>query len=223
MQIEQAPNHGSDVMHQYHDLVRKDVFPFIPDGCGKLLDFGGGIGATALALRNSHKTEEAGVIDMVPSAEQLPDLDFRYSCNVEDIATTTGLLNQQAPFDVILCLDILEHLRAPWDTIKMLHGLLSPGGYIVSSIPNIRNYEAVLPLVFRDKWKLTDRGILDATHLRFFVKETAVELMTSSGLTLDLVEALPSGGRKIRVFRALTAGLLNSFTDQQYMVRVRNV
>ncbi len=207
----------------YHDHVRKDVIPFIPAGCKKLLDFGGGIGATALALRTAGASSKAGVMDILPVEDQLQELDFNFSGNVEDIAATTKSLRKEAPFDVILCLDILEHLREPWETVKMLHGLLAKGGYIVASIPNIRNYQAVLPLVFRDKWELKDAGILDATHLRFFVKETAIELMTSSGLTLDRVEAIPSGGRKVKYFRVATAGLLNSFTDRQYMVRVRNV
>jgi len=35
----------------YHDLVRRDVFALLPPRLGKVLDFGGGIGATAAALR----------------------------------------------------------------------------------------------------------------------------------------------------------------------------
>ena len=46
--------------------------------------------------------------------------------------------------------------------------------------------------------------------------------MTHSGLRLEEVFGEPSGGRKVRLFRALTLGVLNSFTDRQYIMRVRN-
>ena len=107
--------------------------------------------------------------------------------------------------------------------ISHLHRGLTPQGTIIASIPNVRNFTALLPLVFQNRWQLTDAGILDRTHLRFFVRDTAIELMTSSGLRLDDIRAKPSGGRKVRYFRALTAGLVNSFTDLQYLIRVRNV
>ena len=117
---------------------------------------------------------------------------------------------------------MLEHLRDPWSVVRLLHGGLAPGGVIVASIPNVRNFTALAPLLFRNRWRLTDAGVLDRTHLRFFVRESAVELMTSSGLVLEEVRARPSGGRRVRAFRAVTAGLMNSFTDLQYLIRVRN-
>jgi SAM-dependent methyltransferase len=213
---------NAPVVPIYHGLVRKDVLPYLPKGCRTMLDFGGGIGATAVAVKSAGKTERAGVIDIVPAVDQLPQLDFRLTGNFEDIAGVERSLRKHGPFDMILCLDVLEHLVDPWATVRMLHGLLSPGGYMVASIPNVRNYKAWFPLVFKGQWQLNDRGIMDHTHLRFFVKTSAVELMTSSGMSLDLVEALPDGGPKTKLFRDMTLGLFNAFTDQQYLVRVKN-
>ena len=45
--------------------------------------------------------------------------------------------------------------------------------------------------------------------------------MTSSGLELVSVHPSPLDGRKVRLFRKVTLGLLNSFTDRQYIVCVR--
>lgn len=209
-----------NVKPSYHDLVRRDCFSLIPKGAGKLLDLGGGIGATANELKRLGYAGSAGVIDIVAANDQLPTLDFRYSGNIEDLDLIGGILRKEGPFDTILCLDLLEHLREPWDIVRLLHGSLAKGGCIVASIPNIRNYKALLPLLLRDQWVLTDSGILDRTHLRFFVRDTAIELMTCSGLRLQEIKPLPSGGRRIKLFRAATLGLLNSFTDMQYLIRV---
>lgn len=209
-----------EIRNKYHDLTRDEVFPIVPKNAGKLLDFGGGRGDTALKLKELGYAGSVGVIDIVPVVDQSPKLDFRFSGNVEDPAVLNDLFRREGPFDTILCLDILEHLRSPWDVVRMLHSALAPSGCIVASIPNIRNYRALFPLLFRNKWELRDSGILDRTHLRFFVESTAIELMTSSGLVLDHVSGIPNGGRKIKLIRAMTLGLLNSFTNRQYLVRV---
>ena len=204
----------------YHGLVRKDVLPLIPPGGGTLLDVGGGVGATASWLRERGCADRVGVADQV--AAPAPGVDFAHAGNFEDPAFLAEIIRRDGPFQTILCLDVLEHLRDPWAVVRQLHEGLAPGGRMVASIPNVRNFTALAPLVLRNRWELTDAGILDRTHLRFFVRDSAVALMTSSGLALEEVRAKPSGGRKVRLFRTLTAGLLNSFTDLQYLIRVRN-
>ena len=204
----------------YHALVREDVVPLVPSGGGTLLDLGGGTGATALRLRELGRAARVGVADRVDGGEV--GLDFLHTGDVEDPDFLDRLIAAEGPFQTILCLDVLEHLRDPWSVVRRLHTGLTPGGTMIASIPNVRNFAALGPLLLRNRWQLTDAGILDRTHLRFFVRESAVDLMTSSGLTLEDLRAKPSGGRKVRLFRAVTAGLLNSFTDLQYLIRVRN-
>ena len=62
-------------------------------------------------------------------------------------------------------------------------------------------------LLFAGKWELADSGLLDRTHLRFFVRKTAIELMASSGLRI--VEIGNTYRRRIdRAATIITAGLL---------------
>ena len=204
----------------YHTRVRSDVFEFIPPG-GRLLDVGGGAGATASAIRAAGIADYAGVVDRVP-ADCAAGLDFAYQGDLRDPALTDRILAEQGPFDTILCLDILEHFADPWALVRRLHGMLAPGGAIVASIPNVRHYSALLPLLFRGQWQYGDAGILDRTHLRFFVRETAAQLMTCSGLKLELIERSSLNARRIRWVNAVTLGLLRDFTCLQYIVRVRN-
>jgi len=212
---------AAGIRQGYHRLVRQDVLGLVPAGGGNLLDLGGGTGETAALLRRLGRVRRAGVADLVAAPSDAPALDFRHAGDLEDPAFLAHVIAREGPFDTILCLDVLEHLRDPWSVIADLHGGLAPGGAIIASIPNVRNFRALLPLVFRNRWTLTDAGVLDRTHLRFFVRATAVELMTCSGLALEEVRAKPSGGRRVQLFRAATLGLMNSFTDLQYLIRVR--
>jgi len=211
----------TDVREDYHALVRNEVIPHVPKDGGTLLDLGGGIGATALRLKSLGHVDRVGVVDMVHPPAGAQACDFSYAGNLEDPALLEQVIAEQGPFDTILCLDILEHLADPWRVIAQLHSGLAPGGVIVASIPNVRHYTVSVPLFFGNRWTLQDAGILDRTHLRFFVRDSAVALMTSSGLTLDAVIPWPGGRWKIRWLRKLTLGLFNSFTNFQYIIRVR--
>jgi len=206
----------------YHDHIRNDVVPYVPPMGGKLLDVGGGIGGTAAHLKHIGVVEQAGTADLIDPSEALSELDFTYQGNLEDSEFIAQVGKEQGPFRIILALDILEHLVDPWAMVARLHKILEPDGLLIASIPNVRNYRATFPLIFANSWNYKDAGILDITHLRFFVRSTAISLTTSSGLKLENVIASASGGSKTSLFRNLTLGLFNSFTDRQYIVVARN-
>jgi 2-polyprenyl-3-methyl-5-hydroxy-6-metoxy-1,4-benzoquinol methylase len=212
-----------EVVEGYHNQVRSDIVPFVPTTSGTLVDVGGGTGATAAHLRAIGRAGRAGAIDMVASSEAHPDLDFHLSGDLEDAAFLARCGEQEGPFDTILLLDVLEHLVDPWKLVAELHQVLAPGGHIVASIPNVRHYRVSAGLLFRNRWSLADAGILDRTHLRFFVRDTAVELMTSSGLTLESVSASTTGHRAglLALVHKVSFGRLDSLVAVQHVVVVR--
>lgn len=214
-------NQQAAVRDDYHALVRREVAPLVPAGNGRLLDLGGGVGATAAWLKSEGKAGRVGVLDLVAPPQPHPGVDFVRSGNLETSDVLDRTLAEEGPFDTILCLDVLEHLADPWAVVAKLHQGLAPGGVIVASIPNIRYYQASFPLFFRGRWALADSGPLDRTHLRWFVKETAEQLMTSSGLTHEVTVGKPGGGRRDRLFDWATLGLLRGFWTMQYLIRVR--
>ena len=125
-------------------------------------------------------------------------------------------------FDTILCLDVLEHLLDPWGIIRKIDLLLADGGYVIASIPNVQHVSVVGPLL-SGNWELKDEGILDRTHLRFFTKRSAAALMSSSGMSLELVEPLLWKNSRSGRLNALTAGVFENFLTPQFVVRVRKV
>ncbi len=216
-----APAEKPGHIHGYHNLVRYDVLPHVTARGGSLLDIGGGQGATALAARSAGLANRVGVFDLLASSTATTGLDFSEMVDLEDRGVLRGLLERHGPFDTILTLDILEHLRDPWSTVALLHDHLVPGGIIVASIPNVRHYSVTWPLIRRGEWRLQDNGVLDRTHLRFFVRDTSIDLMQSSGLAVELVIGRRAGGRAARLFDKLTLGRMSSFFIMQYIVRVR--
>lgn len=207
----------------YHDHVRHDVVPHIPKSGGQLLDLGGGTGATAAEVRRLGLVDKAGVADIIDNSIDETQLDFTFQGNFEDTNFLDDIVAQRGKFQMILALDILEHLLDPWSMAKRLADSLDHGGYMVVSIPNIRNFHASVPLLFQNKWNYQDDGILDRTHLRFFVRSSAIDLMEQTGLKITKITSTSSEGKIVRLFRAITFGLLNTLTDRQFIIIAQKI
>jgi len=91
-------------------------------------------------------------------------------------------------FDVITFGDVLEHMRAPEVVLRQLRGYLTPTGYVVVSLPNIAHGSVRLSLLL-GRFEYDPLGILDESHLRFYTKGTAQQLLISSGFQVKEVKA----------------------------------
>jgi 2-polyprenyl-3-methyl-5-hydroxy-6-metoxy-1,4-benzoquinol methylase len=83
-------------------------------------------------------------------------------------------------FDVVLCGDLIEHLRDPVAALARLRLFLRPEGRVVLSTPNIANWAIRLSLL-GGRWRYTDRGILDRTHTHLFTRTTLAEALHRAG------------------------------------------
>jgi methionine biosynthesis protein MetW len=88
------------------------------------------------------------------------------------------------PYDRILFGDVLEHLRDPAPVLRWARDLLGPEGRAVVSLPNIANWSARRE-VARGRFPYADHGLFDRTHLRFFTRRSARELVTGCGLDVE--------------------------------------
>jgi SAM-dependent methyltransferase len=91
--------------------------------------------------------------------------------------------------DVIVCADVLEHLRDPWTVLAWLRTLLAPGppgdaGKAIISVPNIAHWTARRALL-RGRFDYADHGLFDRTHLRFFTRDSARELARRAGFAVQ--------------------------------------
>ncbi len=203
----------------YHASTRSEVAALLPPFAGRVLEIGCGTGATLSFLKESGRCAWTGGVELVPAAHAVAAarLDQSWCGNIE----TLDLGLPDGELDAVLCLDVLEHLADPWSVTARLTALLKPGGVLIASIPNIRHYKVALGLLLHGRWEYEDSGILDRTHLRFFVRATAIELLTRSGLRVDHVRpllALKKGKLKWLLNQASGERLNDSFAIQ-YLLR----
>lgn len=106
---------------------------------------------------------------------------------------TMELPFESASFDVVLCGDVIEHLRDPERFLMRLRSLLRPEGRLVLTTPNVANWAMRLSLL-AGRWRYTDRGILDRTHTRLFTRNTLIEALDRAGyriVALDVTAPVP--------------------------------
>lgn len=169
-----------------HELVLGAV----PDGA-RVLDVGCATGYLAAEL-DRRGCEVLGVEVDADAAAQARPWCAEVVVGDLEAAFTHGEVERMAAggVDVVVCGDVLEHLRDPWAVLAWLRTLLRPGGIAVVSVPNIAHWTARRELL-RGRFRYADFGLFDRTHLRFFTRETARELATRAGFVVE--RELPAG------------------------------
>jgi len=76
---------------------------------------------------------------------------------------------KQGPFDVVVCNDILEHVRNPEEILRQIRGLLVPGGVLMTSVPNFGHWYPRLRTAV-GLFDYDQRGVLRNAHVRFFTR-----------------------------------------------------
>jgi SAM-dependent methyltransferase len=197
----------------YFSTIRYELIREIPVGTVSVLEIGCGQGDTGAVLKREGRAQWVAGVELSDDAAQKAALvlDKVITGNIERIEMPF----QDGQFDAIILGDVLEHLVDPWYQVKRLARYLSQEGFIVASIPNVRNWRVVIPLLFFGRWEYADSGITDRTHLRFFTKSGIIGLFELNGF--EIKKLLPIGRRSSRVAR-LPIGFLRDFITSQYLV-----
>jgi 2-polyprenyl-3-methyl-5-hydroxy-6-metoxy-1,4-benzoquinol methylase len=90
-------------------------------------------------------------------------------------------------YDVLLCGDIIEHLREPTAAMARLHPFVRPGGLLVLSTPNIANWAIRLSLL-AGRFDYADRGLLDRTHTYLFTRRSLLACLRDAGWEPQVVD-----------------------------------
>lgn len=156
---------SSEAPPGYYEHARPEVQAMVPADARHVLDVGCGAGRLGAALRAAGRRVIGIELDPVQAARARTCLDHVLVGDVE----TMDLPFSPGTFDCIVCADVLEHLRNPWQFLARCRGLLTPDGALVVSIPNIQ-FVGVLGELAQGRFTYRAAGILDRTHLRFFTK-----------------------------------------------------
>jgi SAM-dependent methyltransferase len=111
-------------------LSQRALLPHVPQGA-RVLDLGCGFEAATLRALAPRAAAGTGV-DMSISADAraVPGLDF-VEATIEDALPQ---LRADA-FDVVMLINVLEHLWAPLEVLRGVRRLLAPGGAAIVNVP----------------------------------------------------------------------------------------
>lgn len=82
----------------------------------------------------------------------------------------------------LVCLDVLEHVPEPEAVLAALTAATAnqPSMELIVSIPNVAHIDIARKLLL-GRWDMTDTGLLDRTHLRFFTEQSLGEALARVG------------------------------------------
>jgi 2-polyprenyl-3-methyl-5-hydroxy-6-metoxy-1,4-benzoquinol methylase len=165
---------------------RGRVFRAIPDG-SRVLDVGCDTGRLGEILRREKGCIVHGIErDPRAAAEASLRLDRVEVRPVEAEASFVGFED----FDVVMFLDVLEHLYDPWSVLRGARATLRSGGVILSVVPNIAHLSVVRRLL-AGRFEYQEHGMMDKTHLRWFTRRSFVDALERAGFVGVRIEAIP--------------------------------
>lgn len=203
---------------RYLRHTRNDLISEIPYGANRVLDIGCAEGHAGKKLKELGQASFVVGLEIDEEAAKTArqNLDHAICCNVESALPDEPFMPPRS-FDYILMGDILEHLRDPWDTLSRVEKYLVPSGRIVTSIPNVRHWSVVIPLLFLGRWEYATHGIMDITHLRFFTLSSATKLIKETGF--EVISSKPRiTGRFGKLLNIITLGFLKDFFALQWII-----
>ena len=168
----------------YYGNARVDVLRFLTPPLGTVLDIGCGAGANAAELRAMGATRIVGIEIHEPSAERAREVfDEVLAGAVED---QLPLLQEE--FDTILAYDVLEHLVDPYAVVRSLRERARTGAVLHVSLPNARNWTLMRDIAVKGSFAYTREGHRDSTHLRWFTKRDAADMLEQAGWRVERID-----------------------------------
>jgi len=198
----------------YYRHVRKDISPLLPPTATCILDVGAGAGCTLAWLKSRYP--ESHTIALEGNASNLNEL--RRNADETHIVDLNSTLPDIVSPDLVLVLDVLEHLVRPDEVLRQLTERMADGGTVIFSCPNIAHRSVSVPLLLFGRFDYQDAGILDRTHLRFFVRSSALALMNQAGLTVQRGVRVGLLGPRTRLLDRFTFGTLRDHLTTQFIM-----
>jgi 2-polyprenyl-3-methyl-5-hydroxy-6-metoxy-1,4-benzoquinol methylase len=170
-----------------HEQIVAAVAPRLR-GRAKVLDFGCGEGA--LSQRFSDLGFDVCSVDSnegsFKASTPFIGLDFNDAAAVSDL-----LRLHRGAFDLVLGVEVIEHVENPWQYVRDLASMAADGGLIVITTPNVTSWHSRLG--FLHTGRLHQFGDADRSygHINPIAEDELRLIVERSGL--DVVEILPGG------------------------------
>ena len=156
-----------------YERARPEILDHVPPTARRVLDLGCATGTTGAALKQRQPAHVTGIeIEPEYAREAAARLDHVIEGDVSRAVV-------EGTYDALIAADILEHLTDPWATLSRYTRHLEPGATVIVSLPNVNHWSTFAHLA-RGRWPRKPEGIFDATHLRWFTRKDALDLLTQA-------------------------------------------
>ncbi len=210
---------------------------WVPTGA-QCLDVGCGDGRTSGLWLRGHGCSYLGVDISEHAVEEARALGLQAQ-RIDDAAS---LPVPQGAYDVVVSVEVLEHLFLPLDALTEMARVLRPGGVLIVTVPNVAYWRRRLDLALLGRWHPMgdDRGVSEPwrdPHIRFFNPGSMRRIIIAAGLTPIVVSGhggamlrdVPWLGRRVhggeasRPYRWLEQAIPSLFAARVYAVARRVV
>lgn len=153
-------------------------------GRSPVLDVGAAHGVLGMLLQRDPITIDAVEPHPAWAAHARPYYRTVYNSAIEDAELPA------CTYRVVVCADVLEHTVDPEAVLHVLQRAATPDAFFIVSLPNVAHIAARL-LLLVGQFPQMERGIFDRTHLHFYTRHTAMELLRIAGLEVVRVRPTP--------------------------------
>ncbi|MGC8654647.1 MAG: class I SAM-dependent methyltransferase [Candidatus Kryptoniota bacterium] len=192
--------------------IRISMAASITDNGKRLLDVGCGDGSFIMRVKD--RFDEVFGIDVSPTAVEL--------CRKGGIkAIQVNLNNQTIPypdgfFDTVVSLEVIEHIFDPLSFLKEIYRVMTPGGILIISTPNIRKLQRIFSIIMGHFPRTSyDPVGFDGGHLHYFTSKDLSNLLLESGFKPTIVRGI-CGDRRSWKYR-LTVCIFGRHFEEEFL------
>lgn len=137
--------------------------------CGTLLEVGAAYGFFLLEAKAHYRVYGVEIAQEAAEFARARGLDVRTG------GLTRQILEQIGPIDVVVMLDVIEHLEHPQATLALCGEFLKPGGIVLLTTPD---FASALARGTGKRW----RNMTPPQHLWYFTRDSIAGLAATAGL-----------------------------------------
>ncbi|MBV9378312.1 MAG: class I SAM-dependent methyltransferase [Alphaproteobacteria bacterium] len=138
---------------------------------GTLLEIGAAYGFFLLEANAYYRVHGVELADEAAAFARARGLDVRTG------GLTRQILEQIGPIDVVVMLDVIEHLDHPRATLALCGEFLAPGGVVLLTTPD---FASAFARITGKRW----RNMTPPQHLWYFTRDSIAGVAATAGLEL---------------------------------------